>query len=253
MTAAKHVPAVVTSRRDVSSDLWVVRIRPAERIAFTPGQYVTVALNDGNRLVERPYSVASSPRDRELEFFIELVPGGHLSPHLYDIEPGAEICIRRLAKGRFLFDDKSGHLHHFMVATVTGAAPFVSMVRDFAEREAAGEAIPYRIVLLHAASVARELAYCDELSRIARERSFFTYIPTVSRVWLDPAWTGELGRAEDIVRKHLDLLGFTSAETTAYACGNPNMIENVKGIFQRAGFPREFFKQEAYWVAGKED
>jgi hypothetical protein len=29
------------------------------------------------------------------------------------------------------------------------------------------------------------------------------------------------------------------------------MIENVKGVLQRAGFPREFVKQEVYWVAEK--
>jgi ferredoxin--NADP+ reductase len=53
------------------------------------------------------------------------------------------------------------------------------------------------------------------------------------------------------VRKHLDTLGFTAAETTAYACGNPNMIENVKGVLQRAGYPKESFHQEIYWVAEK--
>jgi hypothetical protein len=29
------------------------------------------------------------------------------------------------------------------------------------------------------------------------------------------------------------------------------MIENVKAILQRAGFPAEAFKQEVYWVAEK--
>lgn len=249
----KHVPGIVTSRRDISSDLWVVRVRPEEPVPFVPGQYVTVGLPDGTRLVERPYSVASSPRAEELEFFLELVPGGHLSPHLYDVPVGGEVLLRRLTKGLFVFDRKSGHPNHFMIATVTGVAPFLSMVRDFSEREAAGETIPWQIVLLEAASVSRELGYCEELSSLARRHSWFRYIPTISRIWLDPAWSGELGRAEDVARKYLDTMGLTPADTTVYACGNPNMIENVKGVFQRAGFPKEFFKQEVYWVAGKEE
>jgi ferredoxin--NADP+ reductase len=251
MMDAKHVGAVVSSRRDVSSDLWIVRLRPEEKLTFQPGQYVTVGLRQGEKLIERPYSVASSPHDREMEFFLELVPGGHLTPHLYDVPVGGEVVVRLLTKGRFLFDDKSQHPHHFMVATVTGVAPFVSIVRDFAEREQAGEEIPYRIVLLHAASISRELGYCEELSSLSRARSWFRYLPTISRVWLDPGWSGELGRAEDVARKHLDILGFSSAETTAYACGNPNMVENMRGVFQRAGFPKEFFKQEVYWIAEK--
>lgn len=251
MTDAKHTTAVVTSRRDISADLWIVRIRPEEPISFAPGQYVTIGLPGGGRLIERPYSVVSSPREPELEFFLELVPGGHLTPHLYDVPVGAEITLRRAAKGRFLFDRQSGHTQHFMIATVTGVAPFVSMMREFAARHEEGEPMPHRIALVHAASVACELAYCEELSAYARRFEWLRYIPTISRVWLDPGWRGELGRAEDIVRKHVDALGFTPAETSVYACGNPNMIENVKGVFQRAGFPKESFHQEIYWVAEK--
>ncbi len=253
MITAKHVPAVVTLRRDVSSDLWIVRLRPEEKIRFLPGQYVTVGLPGETRLMERPYSVASSPRDEELEFFLELVPGGHLTPHLYDVPEGGRVWLRREARGRFLFDEQSGRRNHFMVATVTGVAPFVSMLREFAARHDEGRSVPYRIALLQAASIARELGYCDELSNCARRFEWFTYLPTVSRAWLDPAWTGELGRAEDVLRKHMDNLGFAPGATTAYACGNPDMIENVKGVLERTGFPRECVKQEIYWVAGKEE
>jgi ferredoxin--NADP+ reductase len=251
MNDSKHVKAVVTSRRDVSAGLWIVQVRPEEKISFLPGQYVTAGLPDAEKLVERPYSVVSSPGEPELEFFLELVPGGHLTPQLYKIPVGEEIFLRRAAKGRFLFDDNSGRLNHFMVATVTGVAPFLSMLRELVAREAAGQPIPCRVALLQAASVSQELGYCEELSGLARERAWLRYIPTVSRPWLDPLWKGERGRAEDVTRKHLDLLGFPVADTTAYVCGNPNMIENVKGVFQRAGFPKDSVKQEVYWLADR--
>jgi ferredoxin--NADP+ reductase len=249
MTDQKHVTATVVSRRDVSADLWIVRLRPSQPVPFQPGQYLTIGLPGGEKLIERPYSVASSPREPELEFFLELVPGGHLTPHLYDVPIGGEVLIRRAAKGRFLFDSASGRPFHFMISTVTGVAPFLSMLRDLAARHAAGETVPYRVALLHAAGVSRELGYCEELSEHARLLEWFRYIPTISRVWLDPAWSGELGRAEDVARKYLDSMGFTPTETTAYACGNPNMIENIKGVLQRAGFPKESIKQEVYWLA----
>ncbi|MBI3667990.1 MAG: ferredoxin--NADP reductase, partial [Acidobacteria bacterium] len=77
------------------------------------------------------------------------------------------------------------------------------------------------------------------------------YIPTISRSWLNPDWKGELGRCEDVARKHLDAMGFTAADTTVYACGNPDMIQNVKGVLRRTGFPKEAVKEEVYWVAEK--
>ncbi len=246
---SKHIRAVVASRREITSELWVVRIRPEEAVSFVPGQYVTVGLPGNPRMVERPYSVASSPREPELEFFLELVPHGELTPQLYNIGAGGEVFVRRAAKGRFTLDVASGHRNHLLVGTVTGVAPFISMARELAAREASGESIPYELVVLHGASVSVELGYAEELGGMATGHSWFRYIPSISRTWLDPGWKGELGRCEDVLRKHLDQLGFTASDTTVYACGNPDMIKNVKGVLGRAGFPKESVKEEVYWVA----
>jgi ferredoxin--NADP+ reductase len=252
MNDSKHILGILADRRDVSSDLWIVRIRPEEKISFAAGQYVTVGLPGNGRLVERPYSVASSPAEQELELFLELVHGGQLTPPLHHVPIGADVFLRRSAKGRFLFDEKSGHPNHLMVATVTGVAPYVSMLRTLVYRAREGTSIPYKVVVLQAASLSAELGYCDELAGYAREHEWFHYIPTVSRIWLEPEWAGERGRAEDLTRKYLDAFGFTGADTTAYVCGNPNMIENVKGALKRAGLSKESIKEEVYWVATQE-
>ena len=251
MTDAKYMSGHVTARREISPELWIVRVRPAEGLAFIPGQYVTVGLPGGARMVERPYSVASSPNEPELEFFLELVPGGELTPQLYQVPVGGEVYLRRIAKGRFLYDSKRNHPNHFMVATVTGVASYVSMVREAVARAHAGEPVLDRIVVLHAASLPQELGYFDELSAYSREHGWLLYVPTISRIWESPEWRGERGRAEDVTRKYLDRLGFTPADTTVYVCGNPDMVENAKGVLRRAGFPKESVKEEAYWVAKK--
>lgn len=164
---------VLTSRKNVSSDLWIVRIRPEDKIPFSPGQYVTVGLPKNGRMVERPYSVASSPTEAELEFFIEVVPDGELTPNLHEVPVGGEVFFRRSAKGRFLLDEKSCHQNHFMMATVTGVAPYVSMLRSLVERAGQGETVAHQIVLLEAASLASELGYDEELAAYARSYEWF--------------------------------------------------------------------------------
>ncbi len=253
MTNAKFMSGHVTARGEISHDLWVVRVRPEERIVFLPGQYVTIGLPGEAKMVERPYSVVSSPSEPELEFFLELVPGGELTPQLYKVPVGGEVYLRRVAKGRFLYDSKSNHPNHFMVATVTGVAPYMSMLRELVRRSRAGEPVLDRVVVLQAASIPQDLGYCEELSAYSREHSWLLYIPTISRIWETPAWPGERGRAEEVTRKYLDSHGFTPADTTAYVCGNPDMVENVKGVFKRAGFPKESVKEEIYWLAQKGD
>jgi len=257
MDSAKYVKAVVASRRDINADLWVIRIRPEEKIAFQAGQYATIALpSDGvsgaPKIVERPYSIASAPSESEMEFFLELVPNGELTPLLHRVAVGGEIALRRSAKGRFTIDAASGHKNHFLVATVTGVAPYLSMVRELAAGEARGEAVPHKLAILQGSSIPIELVYDQDLAARAKSHNWLHYFPTISRPWLDPAWKGEVGRVEDVVRKYLDALGFTPADTTAYLCGNPEMVENVKGVLKRAGFAKEFVKEEIYWVPGKE-
>jgi len=247
----KYINGHVAMRNEISSDLWVVRVRSTERIAFVPGQYVTIGLPGSTRIVERPYSVASSPQEPELEFFLEQVPGGELTPELYKVPVGGEVYLRRSAKGRFLYDEKSGHPNHFMVATVTGVAPYLSMLREFVARASDRQQDRGRIVLLQAASMPVELGYCDELSAYSREHEWFRYVPTISRIWLSPDWPGERGRAEDVTRMYLDRFGFTPADTTVYVCGNPDMVEQVKAVLRRAGFPKESVKEERYWPAKK--
>jgi ferredoxin/flavodoxin---NADP+ reductase len=251
MSDTKYVSGQVVTRREITSDLWIVRVRPTEKIAFLPGQYVTVGLPGTPRMVERPYSVASSPHEPELEFFLERVPAGALTPQLYMVPVGGEVYLRRLAKGRFLYVSRNSHPNHFMVATVTGVAPYVSILRDLVARADAGEPILDRIVVLQAASVPQELGYFDELSAYSREYAWLRYIPTISRIWESPGWTGERGRAEDVTREYVDRFGFTPNDTTAYVCGNPGMVENVKAVLRRAGFPKESVKEEMYWVAQK--
>lgn len=248
----KHQRAKITHRTDHANDLWSIRIKPEHPFNFKPGQYATLGLEVSGRFIEKPYSIVSSPLEDEIEFFFELVPSGELTPPLHARRVGDAIHLRRQAKGRFTFDEKSGHKNHFLVSTVTGVAPYVSMVRTFAKERQKGEHASFSITLIQAASRSWEFAYREELEALSKPGSWFHYIPTVSRPWEDTAWKGEVGRAEDIVRKYLDNMKLDPGHTTAYLCGHPQMISNTNGILQRRGFSGEYIREEIYWVPKKE-
>src|SRR5207237_988898 len=111
-------------------DLAVVRLQPEIPYAFTPGQYCTIGL-DG---VERPYSIVSSPHEPFLELFLELVQHGELTPKLWTLRVGDAVSLRPRPKGVFTLEEKFPV--HLMVATVTGIAPFVSILRHAIHRRA---------------------------------------------------------------------------------------------------------------------
>ncbi|MGH9747021.1 MAG: FAD-binding oxidoreductase [Candidatus Acidiferrales bacterium] len=250
--ADKFYTALVTERHEVSTDLWKIKLDPGNEFSFVAGQYATLGVRKGDKLIERAYSIVSSPYERQLELFFELVPHGELTPQLYQRQVGDEVSLRKIAKGRFTLDLKSGHRNHLLLSTVTGIAPFVSYARTLRKDWKEGKMpADIHLYMINGASRDWEFGYREELERIAAEVPWLTYIPTISRPWEDTNWHGETGRVEELIRKYGDQWGLTGADTTAYLCGHPQMIEHGLGILERHGFPKQSLKQEVYWIPPK--
>lgn len=249
----KFYRARITKRVDFAPDLWMVRVSVDGEFKFAPGQYATLGVERPEKRSERPYSIVSSPYENEVEFFFELVPPGELTPHLYKLQTGDEMLMRKLPKGRFTLDTKSGRTNHLLVCTVTGVAPFVSFVRSLHLESKQGTfSGDQKLFLLNAASRSWEFGYLEELNNFAREVPWLNYVPMVSRPWDDPNWKGEIGRVDEVLRKYTDLWGLNGTNSVAYVCGHPQMIENSKGILKRIGYTKEVLKEEIYWIPSKE-
>ena len=248
----KYMPATITRRVDHAEDLFSIWLRPEQGLAFKPGQYVAFGLHDPeDKVLERAFSIVSCPAEDQLEFYIERVQTGALSPRLYDLAIGDAVLMRKKAKGIFALDTVSGHTKHYLICTVTGVAPYVSMIRTLLREEAAGHPFGGTLVLMQGAATSHEFAYAREIEAAAKQVSWLTYIPTISRPWEDPEWKGERGRVDDLVRKYSDQLGLAPEETTGYLCGNPGMIVNARGILKRRGFGDKAIKEETYWAPGE--
>ncbi|MEM6785059.1 MAG: hypothetical protein AAF624_15170, partial [Bacteroidota bacterium] len=118
---------------------------------------------------------------------------------------------------------------------------------------ALAEADASRFLMLHGASDPAELEpYAADLTAFAAETAWFAYVPIVSRPWNHPHWTGERGRAGDVLRKHLDAWiewhSMAPSDVVGYACGNPQMIEHAKGVLKRAGLDAAFIREEKYYT-----
>lgn len=238
--------ATIADRALLTDAVGFFRIRTdGPPFPFVPGQYVTVGLEADGRLVQRPYSIASSARrlDEAYELYVRLVPTGELTPLLFRARPGDRVTLRR-PKGRFTLRANDPRTHLF-VATGCGLAPFMSMLRTLDD-----DRMPRPVVLVHGVSYADELGYRDELERLAADpRWWLRYVPTVSRPG-DPrneGWPGRTGRVEAILPSLITGLGLTPTETVAYVCGNPEMTRAVERILEQAGFGPGSVHTEQYW------
>jgi len=248
MSASSFYRAKLVERVNFTDDLGMFRFRPEGEFTFKAGQYATLGLEDGGKLIQRPYSIVSSPRENFLEFFIELVPQGELTPKLWELKVSDHVLVRNRIVGAFTRDEKAGMVRHIMAATVTGIAPYVSMIRTQRMDVARGEVAEHQFAVVQGASRSSEFGiYKSELEEIARD-GWLHYVTTVSRPWEDPDWKGEAGRVEDVFRKYADNLGFDYSNSVGYACGHPQMIENIKSILARARFPKLQIKEEKYFT-----
>lgn len=252
----KHYLARILERRDLCEDLWLIRVDPGGPFKFSAGQYATLGVDYEGKRIERAYSIVSSPYEQGLEFFIELVPQGELTPKLYKLQVGDTMLCRKIAKGRFTLDVKSGRTNHLLLATVTGLAPFVSYVRTLHKDWKSGNGpLPgnHKLYCIQGGSRSWEFGYREEMERFAAEVPWLKYQPTISRPWEDSAWKGETGRVDDLIRRYVSDWGLNPSDTTVYLCGHPNMIENGRGILQRAGWQKGSMFEEVYFQPAKEE
>lgn len=232
--AADATPGTIVSIRELGSTVRMFRVARPPGFSFEAGQHMKLgAPGTGTN----SYTIASPPSDPALEFCIELVPGGELTPALFGLRAGDRLVLGPRAKGKFLLSREAAL--HIMVATVTGIAPFRSMLAEHLDRTSA------RFVVVHGASYADELPYREELEQLAQEHGDrLSYIPTISR----PAqsrnhgWEGRQGRADvvaaGLLAEHVDARG-----VQVYACGNSGMVAKVEQLGAARGLPvtRETF------------
>ena len=168
----KFLAATIIDRRVVADDLFVLHVDTGGDFSFLAGQYATLGVEVDSKRIERPYSICSSPYEKNLEFFVERVPEGEFTPILYAMDKGAPLLLRRFANGRFTLDLRSGRKNHFLLATVTGIAPYTSYIRTvYSDWKKGGTPMPgeHRLFCIQGASRSGEFGYRDELEQAAAE------------------------------------------------------------------------------------
>lgn len=254
--------AVLKERIDVAGpEAAIFKFAPKdhELFDFKPGQYATLGLDVGDEFVARAYSIASSPYEREyLELYINEIGDGQLTPSLFNLRHGDEVHYMG-PKGVFTLE-KSDASHLLLIATGTGLAPYVSMLRTLWIEQERGRPHGRTITLVHGVRYTGDLGYRWELDGMARHEPFnLAYVPMVSRPEHDRHWTPEVGRGritslleapgEEILPQGIDPEGLAkrlpAGSTAIFLCGNPDMISDSKGMLNARGH-REIYTEE-YW------
>ena len=239
--------ATLVERRDLTADVASLFVRPDDAAVtpFAPGQYATLGLADGDRIIQRPYSMATPhAADDTWEFHVRRVRAGALTERLWEVPPGGRLRLGT-PRGRFTADPGDPRSRLF-VATGTGIAPFVAMIRDDL---AAGRR--RTTVVVHGVAHADELGFADLLASLAADRrSGIRYLPTISRPTelRNGTWAGATGRAEAVLADSWDAFGLDPGGMVAYLCGNPGMVLAAQAVLAARGVAAGDIRAESYWL-----
>jgi len=204
------------------------RTTRGQSFKFYAGEFAMLGLMvDGRRLV-RAYSVVSPPWADYLEFLSIKMPNGALTSKLQHIQIDDDVVLMEKTTGTLRNDllKKDGEL--WMLATGTGLAPFVSLIRDIETLESWT-----KIHLVHSVRDKKDLAYYDELMSAFRETEPDLAEMIEAVLEYTPVVTGQGGKR--ITAQLLDGdLALDAGRDKVMICGNI-----------------EFTRQVADWCRGK--
>lgn len=219
--------------------LFSFRCTRDERFRFAAGQFAMIGLMAEGKPLVRAYSMVSAPWEAELEFLSIKVADGPLTSRLQHVQPGDTVLIGRKPTGTLLVDNLLPGRTLWLLATGTGLAPFMSLIREPEVYDRFE-----RVVVAHTVRQVRELAYRDAIERELHAHEFLgellrgklSYYPSVTR----EAFPTE-GRITALIETgrifaDLGLPPLSPATDRVMLCGSEAMNADVKALLEARGF-----------------
>lgn len=208
-------------------------------LRFENGQFVMLGLPLGGRPLLRAYSIASANHEEHLEFLSIKVPDGPLTSRLQHVHAGDEVLVSAKPTGTLLLSDLRPGRRLYLIATGTGAAPFMSLIKDpeayarFAE-----------IVLVHGVRWARESAVLrHQIDALRRHEILGELVRAQLRYYV--AVTREphvnRGRLTALIEsgrlaRDLGLPPLAPDADRVMVCGSPAMLADTCALLDARGF-----------------
>jgi ferredoxin--NADP+ reductase len=218
---------------------------------FENGHFTMIGLEHEGRPLMRAYSMASANYEDELEFFSIKVADGPLTSRLQNIQIGDEVLVNSKATGTLVLDHLLPGKHLYLIATGTGLAPFLSIIKDPDIYQRFD-----RVILTHGCRYSNELAYHDEISRLLPEHEYLgedireklIYYPTVTREKFR-----NNGRLTDLLRigklnADIGLPPINPEDDRFMICGSPGMLKGFSSLLNARGFSESRHGQAAHYA-----
>jgi ferredoxin--NADP+ reductase len=243
----------VLSVRHWTDSLFSFTTTRSPSFRFVSGQFTMMGLETADRPLVRAYSLVSPAYEDTLEFLSIKVPDGPLTSRLQHIRQSDRILVSRKPTGTLVIHNLLPGRTLYLLATGTGLAPFMSIIRDPETYERFE-----RIVLVHGCRQVAELAYGERIVELPKDeligehaRDQLIYYPTVTR---EPFQNR--GRITDLVTsgrlfRDLGLAPLDAEHDRAMLCGSPQMLADMRPVLEALEFTEGSSSEPGQFVIEK--
>ncbi|MEZ6965848.1 ferredoxin--NADP reductase [Aeromonas sp. S9(2024)] len=246
---AAWVEGRVIERIEWTPTLFSLRV-VAELAPYKAGQFTKLAIEQGERRIQRAYSFVNPPSSPYHEFYFVEIPSGELTPSLGSLQVDDNLLVQSQATGFLTLDEVPAGRDLWLLSTGTAIGPFLSMLAD-------GEAFSRfeSLVLVHGVRKGEELSYQPLIASFGeRYGARFRYVPFVSREEWPGAMAGRIPAAISDGQLQARVgLDFSPEFSQVLICGNPAMVKETQQTLLGLGLAKNLrrapgnISAENYW------
>lgn len=240
----KRLGGEVVAVEKLTHDIAAVRIRLSEPMAFTAGQFASVAFPG---LPARDYSFANAPGPdgaaEEVEFHIRRMGDGGVSAFAFDeLAPGEAAAVQGPLGFAFLREKETGPI--FALAGGSGLAPIRAILQAALAK---GDAEGRPVRLWFGARTEADVYLEAELEALKAAHPGFEYEIVLSAD--ESGGPRRQGLVSDVLAEDLAALGAAALDgARAYLAGPPVMVEAGHDVFRQAGLDQARIHADAFYT-----
>jgi predicted ferric reductase len=206
---------LVKEIRKETETLFTLVLEPQQPFTFEPGQFAFLRLNKNRLYARHPFTIASSPDNKYLEFTIQRQ--GRFTKTVEHLQPGDEVKVDG-PFGRFTLEDKE----LVFIAGGVGVTPFMSMIRSRTHEH---------MTLLYCTRTSNNLIFKKELESI--NDSWFRKEYFLSRE------NGRITKSD--IKRHM------KKDAVYYICGPESLKQAVVHMLRELGVSKKNIKIESFF------
>lgn len=227
-----NVAEVIEETADARSVVFEVPSELQEAFAYTPGQFLTVAVpSEQTGLVARCYSLSSAPHSGRHQITVKRTVDGYASRWIVENLKAGDTM--RVLPPSGIFTPKDIDADFLLFAGGSGITPVMSIARTALEKGTG------KVVLFYANEDESSVIFARQLAELVEEYADrFTVVHWLVSLQGLPS------------EKQLGLFASYFMSYTAFVCGPAPYMKAVTSALKELGFPRERRHQEKFVSLG---